>query len=125
MRNRRGDPAPASQQTPATQTPPRAPAPRPAADPYINNLAPGAATFPLAAPAGQISNAIAVAPVGAVNQGPFDPATWKYGSAFAPPADSKVWNPVKLKMMQGGKVSGGTLFSATDPATYSADRSRG
>ena len=27
---------------------------------------------------------------------------------------------MKLKMMQGGKVTGGTLFSATDPATYCA-----
>jgi 2-keto-3-deoxy-L-rhamnonate aldolase RhmA len=27
---------------------------------------------------------------------------------------------VKLKMMQAGKVTGGTLFSATDPATYCA-----
>ena len=32
----------------------------------------------------------------------------------------KIWNPAKLKMMQGGKVTGGTLFSATDPATYCA-----
>jgi 2-keto-3-deoxy-L-rhamnonate aldolase RhmA len=31
-----------------------------------------------------------------------------------------VWNPVRLKMMQGGKVTGGTLFSSTDPATYCA-----
>ena len=48
------------------------------------------------------------------------PATWKYGTAFDAPAGSKIWNPVKLKMMQGGKVTGGTLFSATDPATYCA-----
>ena len=27
---------------------------------------------------------------------------------------------MKLKMMQGGKVTGGTLFSATDPAIYCA-----
>ena len=60
------------------------------------------------------------APAGATNQGAFDPATWKYGTAFNPPAGSKIWNPVKLKMMQGGKVTGGTLFSATDPATYCA-----
>ena len=47
-------------------------------------------------------------------------ATWKYGPAFNPPPGAKIWNPVKLKMMQGGKVTGGTLFSATDPATYCA-----
>jgi hypothetical protein len=34
------------------------------------------------------------------------------------PPGSKIWNPVKLKMMQGGKVTGGTLFSSTDPAIY-------
>ena len=76
--------------------------------------------FPLAAPAGKDSNARGAAPAGAVNQGPFDPATWKYGPAFNPPAGAKVWNPVKLKMMQGGKVTGGTIFSATDPTTYCA-----
>ena len=76
--------------------------------------------FPLAAPAGKDSGARKAAPAGAVNQGPFDPATWKYGPAFNPPPGAKIWNPVKLKMMQGGKVTGGTLFSATDPATYCA-----
>ncbi len=92
----------------------------PTADPYANNPNPGAADFPLAAPAGRDSNARTVAPPGAVNQGPFDPAQWKYGPAFNPPPGAQIWNPVKLKMMQGGKVTGGTLFSATDPATYCA-----
>ena len=101
-------------QTPAPQTP------APSADPYANNAAPGTTQFPLAAPAGKDSNARTTAPAGAVNQGPFDPATWKYGTAFNPPPGAKIWNPVKLKMMQGGKVTGGTVFSATDPATYCA-----
>jgi 2-keto-3-deoxy-L-rhamnonate aldolase RhmA len=92
----------------------------PSADPYLNNPAAGTATFPLAAPAGKDSSARKVPLPGAVNQGPFDPATWKYGPAFTPPADAKIWNPVKLKMMQGGKVTAGTLLSATDPATYCA-----
>jgi 2-keto-3-deoxy-L-rhamnonate aldolase RhmA len=96
------------------------PAQAPSADPYANNAAPGALQFPLAAPAGKDSGARTTAPADAVNQGPFNPATWKYGSAFAPPAGSKIWNPVKLKMMQGGKVTGGTVFSSTDPATYCA-----
>ena len=43
-----------------------------------------------------------------------------YGPAFNAPAGAKIWNPVKLKLQQGGKVTGGTLFSATDPATYCA-----
>jgi 2-keto-3-deoxy-L-rhamnonate aldolase RhmA len=98
--------------------PPQPPAPN--ADPYANNARPGTLQFPLAAPAGKDSNARAVPPPGAVNQGPFNPASWKYGTAFDPPANSKIWNPVKLKMLRGEKVTGGTLFSATDPATYCA-----
>lgn len=89
-------------------------------DPYAGNPAAGTTAFPLAAPAGTDSNAGTVAPPGAVNQGPFDPAIWKYGPAFDPPAGAKVWNPVRLKLMQGGKVTGGTLFGATDPAVYCA-----
>jgi len=104
---------------PATQTAPAAQG-APKADPYANNAAPGTTQFPLASPAGKDSNARMIAPPGAVNQGPFDMATWKYGPAFNPPPGSKVWNPVKVKMMEGGKVTGGTLFSATDPATYCA-----
>jgi 2-keto-3-deoxy-L-rhamnonate aldolase RhmA len=76
--------------------------------------------FPLAAPAGKDSNARTTAPAGAANQGPFDPATWKYGTAFNAPPGSKVWNPVKLKLTQGGKVTGGTLFNSTDPTIYCA-----
>src|SRR6187399_3641709 len=90
------------------------------ADPYANNAVPGTQTFPLAAPAGKDSNARMVAPMGAINQGPFDPAAWKYGPAFDPPPGAKVWNPVKLKMMQGGKVTGGTFFGAGDASTYCA-----
>ena len=76
--------------------------------------------FPLAAPAGVDSRARETAPPGAVNQGPFDASAWKYGSAFNAPPGTKIWNPVKLKLMAGGKVTGGTVFSATDPATYCA-----
>ncbi len=90
------------------------------ADPYANNAVPGALTFPLAAPAGKDSNALNAAPTGAVNSGPFDPAAWKYGTAFDAPPGSKIWNPVKLKMMQGGKVTGGTFFGAGDASTYCA-----
>ncbi len=102
----------------AQNRPPQQPAPN--ADPYANNAAPGTTNFPLAAPAGKDSNAREVAPAGAVNQGPFDVKGWKYGPAFNPPANSRIWNPVKLKMMEGGKVTGGTLFNSTDPAVYCA-----
>jgi 2-keto-3-deoxy-L-rhamnonate aldolase RhmA len=100
------------------QNPPQQP--RPNADPYANNAAPGTTSFPLAAPAGKDSNARNVAPPGAVNQGPYDMDKWKYGNDFSAPAGSKIWNPVKIKMMQGGKVTGGTLFNSTDPAVYCA-----
>jgi 2-keto-3-deoxy-L-rhamnonate aldolase RhmA len=103
----------AQPQAPATQ-------PKPNADPYANNPDAGASKFPLAAPAGKDSNAKTTPPPGAVNQGPFDPATWKYGPAFNAPPGAKIWNPVKAKMMQGGKVTGGTVFGATDPSTYCA-----
>ena len=76
--------------------------------------------FPLAAPAGVDSNARQVAPPGAVNQGPYDMSTWKYGNAFNPPAGSKIWNPAKLKLMQGGKLVGGTVRGVADPGTYCA-----
>lgn len=106
------DPQPARPAPPTPQAP--------SADPYANNPNPGAAKFPLAAPAGKDSGARTAAPPGAANQGPFDPATWKFGPAFAAPAGAKVWNPAKLKLAQGGKVTGGTVFGATDPSTYCA-----
>ena len=96
------------------------PTPAPNADPYANNADAGKLSFPLAAPAGKDSGAITKALPGGVNQGIVDPATWKYGPAFDPPADAKIWNPVKLKMMRGEKVTGGTVFSSTDPLTYCA-----
>jgi 2-keto-3-deoxy-L-rhamnonate aldolase RhmA len=102
-----------------SQNPPAQPA-KPNADPYANNPDAGKMKFPLAAPAGKDSGAIRTAPEGALNQGAFDAKLWKYGSAWSAPAGAKIWNPVKLKMMQGGKVTGGTLFSATDPETYCA-----
>ena len=105
---------------PQAPAPPRPQTPAPSADPYANNAAPGASEFPLAAPAGTDSRARDVAPAGAANSGRFDPATWKYGTAFDPPAGTKLWNPVKLKMLAGGKVTGGTLFGATDPSVYCA-----
>jgi 2-keto-3-deoxy-L-rhamnonate aldolase RhmA len=76
--------------------------------------------YPLAAPAGVDSHAIDKAPAGALNQGKFDDKTWKFGKAWDAPAGAKIWNPVKLKMMKGEKVVGGTLFAATDPAIYCA-----
>jgi len=77
-------------------------------------------SFPLAAPAGKDSNARQVAPPGATNQGPYDMSSWKYGPAFNPPPGSKIWNPAKLKLMQGGKLVGGTVWNVSDPAIYCA-----
>ena len=90
------------------------------ADPYANTAAPGATQFPLAAAAGKDSGAIKAGLPGSVNQGPFAPETWKNGGNFNAPAGSKIWNPVKLKMMKGEKVTGGTVFNSTEPAVYCA-----
>ena len=68
------------------------------------------AGFPLAAAAGQDSGQMNAAPAGAVNQGPLDPAKWKYGPAFDAPANAGIWNPVMIKMMKGEKVTGGTVL---------------
>jgi 2-keto-3-deoxy-L-rhamnonate aldolase RhmA len=94
--------------------------PLPNADPYANNPDAGKMQFPLAAPAGKNSGAITTAPPGAVNQGPLDPAKWKYGPAYDTPPNSEIWNPVMIKMMKGEKVTGGTVFSTDTPATYCA-----
>jgi 2-keto-3-deoxy-L-rhamnonate aldolase RhmA len=93
----------------------------PSADPYANNPDAGTMKFPLAAPAGKDSGAITKAPQGAVNQGVIDEKNWKYGHAFDGPAGQKIiWNPVKAKMMKGEKITGGTVFSSSDPSTYCA-----
>src|SRR5580658_2317630 len=85
----------AKAQTPPPQTRPST------ADPYANNPDAGKLQFPLAAPAGKDSGAITNAPAGAVNQGAIDLAKWKYGPAYDAPPNSKIWNPVMIKMMKG------------------------
>jgi len=102
------------------QNPPAQGQKAPNADPYASNADAGKLQFPMAAPAGKDSGAFNNALPGAANSGAFKMENWKYGPAWNPPANSKIWNPVKVKMMQGGKVTGGTLFSATDPETYCA-----
>jgi 2-keto-3-deoxy-L-rhamnonate aldolase RhmA len=94
--------------------------PAPTADPYANNAKAGTLSFPLAAPAGKDSGAMTKALPGGVNTGPIDPATWKYGPQFRPPPDGKLWNPVKQKLLAGGKVTGGTFFASADASTYCA-----
>jgi 2-keto-3-deoxy-L-rhamnonate aldolase RhmA len=94
--------------------------PRPSADPYANNADAGKTAFPLAAPAGKDSGAITKPLPGGVNQGMVEESKWKYGPGYTPPAGTKIWNPVKLKMMRGEKVTGGTFFSGSDPSTYCA-----
>src|SRR6266849_7436343 len=81
------------------------------ADPYANNPDAGTTKFPLPAPAGKDSGAIDHALPAGVNQSIVDEKTWNYGHAFDAPPNSKIWNPVKLKMMRGGKITGGTVFA--------------
>lgn len=101
----------------AQSAPVPAAAPASGLDPYANNAKAGTMQFPLAAPAGTDSGAMKKPLAGGVNTGPFDPATWKYGMRDQVAGGVKIWNPVKLKMMQGGKVTGGTLL-ASDPTLY-------
>src|SRR5262245_45883453 len=100
--------APAGGQKPAT------------ADPYANNPDAGKSKFPLAAPAGKDSGAKEKPLPGATNTGSIDPSTWKYGPNTSAGQGAKLWNPVKVKLKAGGRVTGGTVFSATDPLTYCA-----
>jgi 2-keto-3-deoxy-L-rhamnonate aldolase RhmA len=91
----------------------------PTAAPQAQKPAAAGSKFPLAAPAGVDSGQMTTPPPGAVNQGPLDPAHWKYGPAFDAP-DAQIWNPVMIKMMKGEKVTGGTVFSTDTPETYCA-----
>jgi len=92
----------------------------PNADPYANNPDAGKLQFPLAAPAGKDTGAVSTPLPGGVNKGPVDPATWKYGPNYDAAPGTKIWNPVKLKLMRGEKVTAGTVFATTDPAIYCA-----
>jgi len=89
-------------------------------DPYASNPTPGQANLSQAAPAGKDSGEREKAPAGAVNQGPYDAKTWKYGPGYDVKGDVPIWNPVMVKMMKGEKVTGGTVFSTDTPETYCA-----
>ena len=96
---------------------------RPSADPYANNPEAGKQQFPLAAPAGKDS--------GAKTTPPRRRQRWSVRPRLeiwpqnAPPAGAKLWNPVMPNLKAGGKVTGGTVFSSTDPLTYCAMASAG
>jgi 2-keto-3-deoxy-L-rhamnonate aldolase RhmA len=92
----------------------------PGVDPDADSSGAAATKFPMAAPAGKDSGAVTNPPAGSVNQGAVDEKTWKYGHRFDPPGNAKIWNPVKLKLMRGEKVTGGTVSAASDPSTYCA-----
>jgi 2-keto-3-deoxy-L-rhamnonate aldolase RhmA len=82
-------------------------------------------SFPLAAKAGVNSHAEQVAPPGAVNQGPYDMNKWKFGHNTDVPPGTPLWNPVKVKMNQGGKVTSITLDGNDTPAHYCAAANSG
>ena len=84
-----------------------------------------ARSFPLAAKAGVDSHADQVAPPGAVNQGPFNMNTWKYGQAWDARPGTPIWNPVKAKMQHGGKITSVTINGNADPAVYCAAANSG
>src|SRR6185312_7390184 len=85
----------------------------------------GDCSFPLAAKDGQDSQAIKNAPARAVNQGAFDMNKWKYGHAFDAPPGTPLWNPVKVKMQQGGKITSVSISGADDPFHYCAAANSG
>src|SRR5215470_3573451 len=84
-----------------------------------------ASSFPLAAKAGVDSHADKTAPPGAVNQGAFNMNSWKFGPAFDAPAGTPIWNPVKLKMMRGEKITSVTVMGNADPEVYCAAANSG
>ena len=84
-----------------------------------------ASSYPLAAKAGVDSHADKIAPPGAVNQGPFSEKTWKFGHAYDAPPNNPIWNPVKLKMMQGGKITSVTINGNDSPEHYCAAANSG
>jgi len=82
-------------------------------------------SFPLAAKAGVDSHADKVAPAGAVNTGPYDYKKWKFGHNTDYPEGTPLWNPVKVKMMEGGKVTSITIDGNDSPAHYCAAANAG
>jgi len=60
---------------------------------------------------------------GAVNKGPFNMKTWKYGPVGDFPAGSnapKLWNPAMIKFRNGGKLFSDTVNSDSTPDAYCA-----
>jgi 2-keto-3-deoxy-L-rhamnonate aldolase RhmA len=82
-------------------------------------------TYPLAAPAGVDSHADKIAPPGSVNTGPYNDKTWIRGHAWDPPPGAKIWNPVKAKLLAGGKITSVTANGNDDPAVYCAAANSG
>jgi len=60
---------------------------------------------------------------GAVNKGPFNMKTWKYGPAGDMPAGSnapRLWNPAMIKLRNGGNLFSATVNSDSTPEQYCA-----
>jgi 2-keto-3-deoxy-L-rhamnonate aldolase RhmA len=85
----------------------------------------GLTKYPLAAKAGVDSHADKVAPPGAVNTGPFSDKTWKFGHRTDYPQGTPIWNPVKVKMMAGGKITSVTINGNDTPTDYCAAANSG
>ena len=78
-----------------------------------------AGKWPLAAKAGMDSHAFTTPPPGATNKGVFNDKTWVRGhNTDAPAGGSPIWNPVKLKMMQGGKITSVTVPADSNANVY-------
>jgi 2-keto-3-deoxy-L-rhamnonate aldolase RhmA len=71
------------------------------------------------------SHADTTPPHGAVNQGAFNISSWKYGHAYDTLPNTPVWNPVKLKMLRGEKITSTTVMGNADPDVYCAAANSG
>jgi len=77
------------------------------------------------APAGTNTDALAKPLPGAVNQGPFNYRTWKYGpNTTAPAGAQRIWSPLMIKLRAGGKLFSTTISGAATPETYCAAANR-
>jgi 2-keto-3-deoxy-L-rhamnonate aldolase RhmA len=74
--------------------------------------------WPLAAKAGVDSHALTTPLPGEINKGAYSDKTWIRGHRQDAPAGAQLWNPVKVKMMQGGKITSVTVPADSNANVY-------
>ena len=73
----------------------------------------------LAAVVGAAATSMAAGQSSLVNTGFIDPATWVRGPLYSAPANHPIWNPAKIKRLNGQEIAMGTVsaFSLTNYCT--------